>query len=289
MSSPGHSAIERAVLAVLRPLIKVALKRGMAHGRFSDLAKEAYVDASRELASEPGKKPNASRISIQTGLTRREVGRLLKDEGVISKDSPRTRFNRAARVLGAWCEDADFRDGRGGPAALPFESEEDVSFSDLVRAHGADVPPRAVLDELLSVGAVRQQKDGRFRLLERGYVPRSDEDEKLAILGADVADLVSTIEHNLDPEASEPFFQRKVSYDNLPAGYLPKLRALVRKDAQQLLEKLNRDMAKQDRDLKPASRAARVGRSAQGSEAEDRHRAMIGIYFYQEELDDEDA
>jgi hypothetical protein len=119
-------------------------------------------------------------------------------------------------------------------------------------------------------------------LVERGYVPRSDEQEKLAILGADVADLIASIEHNLDPNASEPFYQRKVSYDNLPAAYLPELRALVRQEAQKLLEKLNREMAKQDRDFRP--RGGANPKTAEG----DRHRAMIGVYFYQEELGDED-
>ena len=61
MSTSDHNAIERAVLAVLRPLIKVALQRGMAHGRFSDLAKEAYVDVSRDLAGKPGEE--AERVS----------------------------------------------------------------------------------------------------------------------------------------------------------------------------------------------------------------------------------
>lgn len=151
--SSDLSAIERAILAVVRPLIRIALKRGVAHGRFSDIAKQAYVDVARDDFSLSGRKPNASRIAIQTGLTRREVGRLLKDQGVVSKDSPRTRFNRAARVILAWCTDDTYLDGRGGPASLPFESDEQPSFVDLVRSHGADVPPRAVLDELLGAGS----------------------------------------------------------------------------------------------------------------------------------------
>lgn len=280
LSRGDQTSIERAILAVLRPLIKLALQRGVAHGRFSDLAKEAYVEVARDELAGPVRKPTASRISIQTGLTRREVGRLLKNEGVVSQDSPRTRFNRAARVLTAWCNDADFVDGRGGPASLPFESEDEHSFSDLVRIHGADVPPRAVLDEMVRVGAVRRQKDGRYRLTQRGYVPLSDDDEKLAILGSDVADLISTIDHNLDPDSGAPFYQRKVSYDNLPASYLPKLQALVGREAQRLLERLNRDMARYDRDLNPPAKGS--------SSTEDRIRAMVGVYFYQEERDDED-
>lgn len=281
MSSENLSPVERAVMTILRPLVKVLLRYSVAHGRFSDLAKEVYVEVSRDHFAVPGRKATASRIAIQTGLTRREVGRLMKDLGVISKDSPRTRFNRAARVVGAWCEDPNYFDGRGGPAALAFESDEEPSFSDLVREYGADVPPRAVLDELLGVGTIREQADGRFRLLQRGYIPDADDDEKLAILGTDVSDLIRSIDHNLQEDKEYPFFQRKVSYDNLPSAYLPKLRTLVAREGQRLLERLNRDMSQYDRDSAPTPKG-------EEPEAGDRSRALIGVYFYEEETDGDD-
>lgn len=66
---------------------------------------------------------------------------------------------------------------------------------------------------------------GRLRLVRRAYIPQADDEAKLDILGTDVADLISAIEHNLESKAEEPFFQRKVAYDNLPAEYLSELRA----------------------------------------------------------------
>jgi len=278
------SSVDRAVVAVLRPLIKLALRLGVAHGRFSDLAKEAYVDVSREHFSGPGRGATASRIAVLTGLTRREVGRLLKGEEPGPSETPRTRFNRAARVLGAWSLDPKYLDRRGLPASLPFESDDGVSFMDLVRDHGADVTPRAVLDELLRVGSVGELKNGRYRQVHRSYVPESG-DEKLAILGTDVADLISTIDHNLDPDTDSSYFQRKVSYDNLPEEYLPKLQKLVGREAQRLLERLDRDMSKHDRDVAPANAAGRTRAKTQANKGK-RHRAMLGIYFYQDENDE---
>ena len=63
--------------------------------------------------------------------------------------------------------------------SLPFEADSGPSFSELVRMHGADVTPRAVLDELLRVNAVRRLKDGRIRPVERAYVPQADDEQKL--------------------------------------------------------------------------------------------------------------
>ena len=122
----------------------------------------------------------------------------------------------------------------------------------------------------MRVGAVAKLKDGRLRLVQRAYIPQADEDAKLDFLGTDVADLISAIEHNLDPENATPFFQRKVAYDNLPPEYLPQLRQLLSGKGQKLLEDLNTDMSRHDRDVQG------------GENAPDRRRAMIGIYYYED-------
>jgi hypothetical protein len=212
---------------------------------------------------------------VLTGLTRKEASRLMQSGAATPDSGPRRRVNRAARVVSAWVEEATYHDGRGAPASLPFDADDGPSFASLVVEHGADVTPRAVLDELLRVGAVARLKDGRLRLVERAYVPETDEAAKLDILGTDVADLVASIENNLEPKRATAFFQRKVAYDNLPADYLPKLRALLARKGQRLLEELNEDMARHDRDVRGESDAA------------DPQRAMIGLYYFEEESDDE--
>jgi len=280
VSESTSKALEQAVVTLLRPLVRLVLKRGMAYGQFAELVKRAYVESARTDFGVPGRKLTISRVAVLTGLTRKEASRLMQEEESGPEPGARRRINRAARVVTAWIDDPTYRDGRGGPASLPFESESGPSFSSLVADHGADVTPRAVLDELLRVGAVDRLKDGRLRLVERAYIPQADEAGKLEILGTDVADLVASIEHNLDPEGGKPFFQRKVAYDNLPGDYLSRLRALLERKGQRLLEELNEDMARHDRDV--------VGESdgTAASDADDRHRAMIGIYYYERENDE---
>lgn len=275
MKEAPDAALARAVVTLLKPLVRLLLKRGMAYGQFSELAKRAYVEVVERDFAVPGRKLTVSRISVLTGLTRKEAKRVLEAEPGEAAAVSRHRINRAARVVSAWVTSPAYHDGRGGPGSLPVESDEGVSFSSLVREHGADVTPRAVLDELLRVGAVERLRDGRIRLVERAYIPRADEAEKLAILGTDVADLIASIEHNLDPDAARTFYQRKVAYDNLPADYLPRLQERVKERAQALLEHLDREMAAQDLDVAP--RADAKGGS----------RAMIGIYYFQEESEED--
>ena len=118
-----------------------------------------------------------------------------------------------------------FTNESGNPVDLPFEGEN-ASFKRLVRMYSGDAPARAILDELLRVGSVRRTAEGKIHLLDRSYVPKKSEIDKIGILGTDAADLISTIEHNIR-QADAPFFQRKVCYDNLPCEVLPQLKTMV--------------------------------------------------------------
>ena len=60
-----------------------------------------------------------------------------------------------------------------------------------------------------------------------------------------------------------PFFQRKVSYNNLPDEALPKFRKLSAKSSQALLEKLDSWLANNDRDTNPT--VAGTGRNTAGT------------------------
>ena len=75
-----------------------------------------------------------------------------------------------------------------------------LSFSALVKRYSGDIPVRAMLDELVRVGAVKRLRDGRIGLVTRGYIPQKGMDQRLAILGQDTADLIATIDHNLYQE-----------------------------------------------------------------------------------------
>lgn len=286
MSDSPADPLERALATLLRPLIRLVLKRGMAFGRFAEIVKRAYVEAAQADFAVPGRKLTISRVAVLTGLTRKEASRLMKTSTTPVDEGARRQVNRAARVVSAWVREPGYRDAAGGPRPLPFEDRGGPSFSRLVAAHGADVPPRAVLDELIRVGAVAETADGRLELVERSYVPARDEAAKLDILGTDVADLIATIEHNLEPDAGAPFFQRKVAYDNLPADYLPRLRALLAEHGQALLERLDADMARHDRDVASLDPSTDASPSAP---ADDRRRAMVGVYYFEAEEDDREA
>lgn len=209
-----------------------------------------------------------------TGLSRKEVARIKaletpEDEAVMQQ------YNRAARVISGWVRDQQFHNHRNEPADLVLEGDK-KSFSSLVKAYSGDMPARAILDELVRVKAVELVND-KVSLLTHGYIPAEGESEKLQILGMDVALLINTIDHNISNKTESAYFQRKVSYDNLPAEALSKLRDMNEEKAQELLEYLDNYLVTQDRDSNP---------EVKGS---GRKRAGVGIYYFEEDMPDKMA
>jgi hypothetical protein len=264
-----RQALDAAIMRLLRPLVRVLLRHSLPFSAFEDLAKRAYVEVALKDFAIPGKKPSLSRASILTGLTRKDVQRLVAEPDATGPQTGE-RYNRAARVLTGWIRDPDFLDATGAPRALDGEGAH--SFAALVRRHSGDMPARAVLDELLRVGAVRRRDDGRVEPVARAYVPQQGSIDKLDILGNDVADLIDTIDHNMQHGALDPRFQRKVMYQSIGADALPAFRKLGAAQAQALLEKLDRWLAAHDTDASPAD--ADLPRSRVG----------LGIYYFEEPL-----
>lgn len=263
---PGRiqEVLAASLVRILRPLVRVLLRHGIPFGVFADLAKRVYVDLAASEFRIGRRKQSVSRVAVITGLTRKDVRRILELPAASAREEAE-RYNRAARVVSGWASDPGFTDERGEPRPL----SPDPEFAQLVRRFSGDMPARSILDELLRVGAVVRGEDGLVHLRTRAYVPPGADAGLLEILGTDVAALAATLDHNMTCEPGTAWFQRKVLYDNLPEEFLPQLRTLAAGEGQQVLEKLNAEMRLHDRDCNP---------EAGGS---GRRTAMIGVYYYE--------
>ena len=262
--------LNQAIRRILKSLVRILHRKGVAFGEFSQIVKQIYVEVSEEVLVVAGERPTTSRIAIVTGLTRKEVAQLRLGE-VEKGHSPTGGYNRGARVMTGWLHDTEFLDAAGKAARLPLHGDTG-SFAALVSRYSGDMPYRAMLQEMVRVGAVEvDEASASVQLLGSGYIPHGDESEKFSILGTDAAALIATIDHNLTTqERSQLYFQRKVSYDNLPEEALPAFKAMVEKDGLGLLIKFNEWLATQDRDSNP--QAGGTGQM----------RAGVGIYYFEE-------
>ncbi len=273
METPHNKALSAALLRLLRPLVRLLLRNGVSYNGFAELAKWMYADVARKEFGVPGRKQTDSRVSVITGLTRKEVARL-KSIDTADDSVAAQQYHRAARVITGWLRDERYTTPRGAPAVLPFDADDSVpSFSELVKRYSGDMTARGILDELLRVGTVERDQDGNIQLRMYAYVPKGNDAGKLHIFGSDVALLIDTLDHNLQ-ETQMPRFQRKVAYDNLPVEALPKLRELTEDKAQVLLQEIDNYLSQQDRDVNPA---------VQGT---GRKHAGIGIYYFEEDTEE---
>ena len=232
-----------------------------------------WMVADKEFGIE-GRKQSVSRISVVTGISRKEVLRMKKQDKPDDSDTSE-KFNRAARVVAAWLREKDFLDDNGKPADLDMTGPG-ASFSGLIRRFSGDVTARATLDELIRVGTVTLLEDGKIRLVSRSFVPEKSDTDILHILGKDVSHLISTLDHNLKFDSNDPFFQREVAYDNLPDNVLPRFRKMSAKKAQSLLEKLDKWLAKYDRDV------------SFGVKGKGRNHIGLGIYYFEDPFFDKE-
>jgi len=144
-------------------------------------------------------------------------------------------------------------------------------FNQLVRRYGGDVPARAVLDELIRVGTVI--RDGNnVSMKQMGYVPHESEEQMLDIFGDSSSDLLDTIDHNLSSEPADSRLQLNVVYDNVPQEALEEFRRIADKKSLELLQELDKYLAKNDRDSN--KKVTGTGK----------FRAGLGVYLIEKDL-----
>jgi hypothetical protein len=273
MSDKLRTALAAAVVRVLRPLIRAVLRSGLSYKAFNDLVKWVYVDVSMKEFGIPGRKNSKSRVAVLTGLTRREVDRLVRMRE--PKEGSPERYNRAARVLSGWSEDPMFQDDSGQPRLLEVEGPS--GFTELVRQYSGNQPYRAVLDELVRVGSVERVEDTSVRLLKAYYEPVSGEheEERLNILGIATGDLLNTIVHNIRGIDVTPFYQQEI-YEHIPNDRLIELREIMRKHCDQFAIKTDRLIYSHIAQNRPTPGPHTI-------------RAGVGLYYFESPWEDKPA
>jgi hypothetical protein len=267
----AQDALIEAIRSILRPLVRQCIAHGLTFPAFARIGKEVFIDVGTRYFALPFKRQTDSRVALVTGITRKEIGQIRRGQAPGRATAEQLDYGLATRVISHWVTEERYRGDGDDVAALPYEATPPAaSFVGLVDEIGGDIPPRAVLDELIRVGVAELTPDGLVRLAQRAYIPSRSPVEKLAILGADAAQLIDAITHNIDHPAEEAFLQRKVAYDNIGADALAELRARVKQAGGEFLQAMNVLFATYDRDRNPR---------APGGE---RKQAILGLYYLDE-------
>lgn len=248
MSDSVKHGLLAAYRKFMRPLVRILIRHGISINEFNEVLKAVYAEVAESDFSLPGRRQSQSRVAILTGLTRKEVARLKSTDFGRNVDANKKDVHRVARVLDGWHLDPAYTGPYGMPMEVPFEASSGISFTDLVRRYSGDMAPRAMLDELLRVGAAREIDNGWIRVLNRSYIPESLASEALERTANVIENFVNTVEINLKKErAGAGRFERIVLSDHgLSEDQLIEFDTLLRRRGQQLLEELDDWLSAQD-------------------------------------------
>jgi hypothetical protein len=262
----------------MTPLVRILLRNGISFREFAEVLKDVFVAVCARDLVVPGRRLTLSRIAIVTGLTRKEVSTIVRDDELRRK-ALETNANRAAKILEAWHSDTRFLGPYGFPRDLLIEGEDPSgTFSDLVRENSGDMPVRAMLEELMRVDAARVVEGGEVvRVLKRTYIPTQMTPEMIQIFSQAVRRYIETVDYNLSlQETSSRRFDRVVYPDpGLRVIDVPVFQKEVREYLETVIAEIDYKTSKYQRFDDPDSETTtRVG---------------VGIYFYQDELEDKRA
>ena len=157
LPKPLISALRR----LLRPLARLLIAKGVGLAALTELLKEAYVDVALNEFPVDGKKQTDSRVSVLTGVHRKDVKRL-RERPTEKMAAPRS-IGLGAQIVSRWLGSKATTDKKGQPLPLPRKADSPAapSFDSLVSGISKDVRPRALLDEWLRLGVAQIDDDGR--------------------------------------------------------------------------------------------------------------------------------
>ena len=264
-ASAEADALVLAVDALLAPLAKLAVAKGMPCAVVEDRLRLAFVRAARDAQPNLLSHRMVSRIATATGLSRREVTRLTQ-----AATAPPRRRPVAAEVFALWASDPRYRDARGRPRKLPRQGDA-PSFETLAQSVTRDVHPRSLLDELLRLGlAAHDAAADSITLVNDAFVPRGDSGRMLGFLGHNVGDHLGAAVDNVLGDGHQ-HFEQAVFADELSEQSLAAVRDSIELQWRALCDSL----VPQLRTLIDADHAA--GRP------QDR-RLRVGLYSYSDRM-----
>jgi hypothetical protein len=258
--------IASAMKRVLRPLIKLMLANDLSYNFAIDLLKTLFVEvADREFMLE-GKKQTDTRISLISGVHRKDVRRLREHLPDVHEVIP-DNISLGAQLIAVWNSEPIYLSAEGKPKALLRLSSgtDSDSFEGLVRSISKDIHPRAVLDELRRLGFVEVDGDDLVHLKSDAFIPQAGWEEKAFFFGHNLHDHAAAAVSNM--MGQEPgYLERCVYYDGLSEASIQKIADLAKAQGMMTLNEV----------FKLADQQAKLD-----TNEKTKMRMTYGIYFYQ--------
>ncbi len=263
-----------ALRKILRPLVRLLLSQGITYPYLANLLKSIYVETAVEEFPVDGKRQTDSRISLLSGVHRKDVRRLRNGEE--DEDSAAQVVSLGAQLVAHWVGVDEYIDEKGKPLPLPRlekDSNTGPSFESLVESVSRrDIRSRVVLDEWIRLGVVYVDNNDCVVLNIDAFVPEKGFDEKVYYFGKIIHDHIAAAAENI-LSSKPPYFDRCVYYNNLAQDSVDELSALSSELGMELLKTINKkalELQKLD-----------------SNRPENNKRMNLGMFYFQAEIEQE--
>lgn len=162
LSSSAVSEIEY----YLKPMARQCINSRLDYRQVSELLKTVLVSIAESEFAIEGKSQTDSRISLLTGVHRKDVRRLLghgHDQQKVVQNQP----SLIVKLIKKWHETPGLQDENGKTKPIPRYPHPNylISFSELAETLTKDIHVRSLWDECVNSGIVRLADDGMVHLL----------------------------------------------------------------------------------------------------------------------------
>ena len=225
---------------VLRPLIRILVRAGVRYDEFLELVRRVYVETAVRDGLGDGVPLTRARISISTGVARRDVDRFIDREDSIppiGKSMTRTLME----VLHIWHTDPQFVGPYGIPLELEMNAPKGRSFRELVQSVNPLVSPNDALEELVRLRAAVLSGNTHLRAVSRALKPVEEmSPAQLEFFGNALTRLADTVQFNMDPKNKDKRLEQSVISDHgVPKEVVPVFEKYVRERVMELLVEID--------------------------------------------------
>jgi hypothetical protein len=204
---PIHNASALLLKNLLRPVVRFALRRGIKVRTIIEELKSLLVEEAQRELVRTNEERTVSKLSIMTGLQRRDVQRVSTPSS-----EPSQHLDLMTRIIGTWTTHERFSRG-AKPRALSFDGPAS-DFSELVKSISMDLNPSTVLFELERLGLVARVGT-ELELLWDAYQISGDSDDAYTLLERDIRSLVEGVDRNISAASPVPNLHISTYFDNV--------------------------------------------------------------------------
>lgn len=261
--------IASAMKRVLKPFIKLMLANDLSYTFAIDLLKTLFVEVADKEFMIDGKRPTDTRISLISGVHRKDVRRLREYSPDVEEVVPEN-ISLGSQLMALWNTDPKYLNKDGTPKSLPrlASTGESESFESLVRSVSTDIHPRAVLDEWIRLGFATVDTENMVHITADAFIPQEGFEEKAFFFGHNLHDHAAAAVSNMLGQQSS-YLERCVHYDELTMASVQEISEFAKKQGMKSLTEV----------FKVADSHAEDSKSSQP-----KMRMTYGIYFYNEPM-----